>query len=159
MSTDGHSGQKSSTTWRADLTSASLRYARIALGVSFLSPVADRFGLLGHYGGWGNFANFTAYTAQVNSFMPSAMIPFLAWAATIAETICGLSLVVYGVLPARIANEGAGARIAALGSSALLLLFALAMSLSLGLKKPLDYSVFSASACALLLAVWPDSRR
>ena len=47
-------------------------YARIALGVAFLSAVADRFGLWGKYGGWGNFANFTKYTAEVNSFMPES---------------------------------------------------------------------------------------
>lgn len=135
-----------------------LRYARIALGVSFLSAVADRFGLLGQYGGWGNFATFTAYTAKVNSFMPAATIPLLAWSATAAETIFGIALIVHGLLPARIVRASAWPRIVALGSSILLLLFAIAMSLSLGLKKPLDYSVFSASACALLLAVWPKLR-
>ena len=53
-------------------------YARIALGAAFLSAVADRFGLWGRYGGWGNFANFEKYTAQVNSFMPAFIVPFLA---------------------------------------------------------------------------------
>jgi hypothetical protein len=65
-------------------------YARFALGAAFLSAVADRFGLWGKYGGWGNFANFTQYTAQVNSFMPAFMIPFLAWAATAAELSVGV---------------------------------------------------------------------
>src|ERR1700731_501251 len=68
-------------------------YARIALGAAFLSAVADRFGLWGKYGGWGNFANFTAYTAQVNSFMPAFIIPFLAWAATVAELSLGIGLI------------------------------------------------------------------
>lgn len=52
---------------------------------------------------------------------------------------------------------GVRVRWAALGSAVLLLLFGLAMAISLGLKSPLDYSVFSASACAALLAL--DSRR
>jgi hypothetical protein len=34
-----------------------------------------------------------------------------------------------------------------------LFLFAISMTISLGLKKPFDYSVFSASAGALLLAL------
>ena len=42
---------------------------------------------------------------------------------------------------------------AALASAGLLALFATAMTISLGFKPPLDYSVFSASAGALLLAL------
>jgi hypothetical protein len=56
-------------------------YARIALGAAFLSAMASRFGL---WGG-GSFDGFVAYTAAVNSFMPPVTIPFLGWAATIAE--------------------------------------------------------------------------
>jgi len=41
-------------------------FARFALGASFLSAVADRFGLWGPYGAknvsWGNFAHFVEYT-------------------------------------------------------------------------------------------------
>jgi uncharacterized membrane protein YphA (DoxX/SURF4 family) len=140
--------------WLRRLQPLALRYARIALGVSFLSAVADRFGLLGQYGGWGDFATFTAYTAKVNSFMPTTTVSFLAWAATIGETAFGIALVLYGILPARFVR-GSWPRWTALGASVLLLLFATAMAISLGLKKPLDYSVFSASAGALLLAVFP----
>ncbi|HYL62654.1 MAG TPA: hypothetical protein VE077_08525 [Candidatus Methylomirabilis sp.] len=39
----------------------------------------------------------------------------------------------------------------ALGSAILLLLFALAMAISFGIKSPLDYSVFGASSAAFLL--------
>lgn len=122
-------------------------YARIALGGAFLSAVADRFGLWGRYGGWGNFANFTAYTAQVNSFMPASVIPFLARAATAAELSLGILLIV-GLWP----------RWVALASSVLLFLFGLSMAISFGLKSPLDYSVFSASAGALLLAQYQIRR-
>jgi uncharacterized membrane protein YphA (DoxX/SURF4 family) len=121
-----------------------LAYARIALGAAFLSAVADRFGFWGKYGGWGNFATFTAYTAQVNSFMPKLLIPFLAWAATIAETSFGICLIL-----------GLWLRWVALGAALLLFLFGAAMTISFGLKSPLDYSVFSASGAALLLAMWP----
>src|SRR5438477_13045038 len=85
--------------------------ARIALGASFLSGIADRFGLYtGRNVGYGNFAGFVAYTAKVNSFMPASAIPFLAWAATAAEFSFGLALVL-----------GIWLRWAALGSSVLLL--------------------------------------
>jgi hypothetical protein len=141
----------------AQISQLALRYARMALALSFLSPVADRFGLLGRFGGWGNFAAFTAYTAKVNAFMPPSGVPFLAWSATAGELICGFGLLAYALLPARVAAAGSLPRILALASSILLLLFATAMTISLGIKKPLDYSVFSASACALLLALYPET--
>jgi uncharacterized membrane protein YphA (DoxX/SURF4 family) len=46
----------------------------------------------------------------------------------------------------------------ALGSAALLALFGTAMAISFGFKSPLDYSVFSASAGALLLAFVQDPK-
>src|SRR5438045_2683775 len=118
-----------------------IRYARIALGAAFLSGIADRFGLWGKTG-YGDFAHFMQYTAQVNSFMPAFTIPFLAWAATVAELVLGIALI-SGVWP----------RWVALASALLLFLFGTAMAISFGLKSPLDYSVFSASAAAVLLAL------
>jgi len=131
-------------------------YARIALSAAFLSAVADRFGVWGVHGGWGNFGTFTAYTARVNSFMPAATIPFLAWAATIAEIALGLALLVSGLFGIVSGRPAEWMRWVAWGAAALLALFGTAMAISLGIKRPLDYSVFSASACALLLAVYPD---
>jgi putative oxidoreductase len=122
-------------------------YARIALGAAFLSAVADRFGIWGKYGGWGNFTNFTKYTAEVNSFMPALSIPFLACAATVAETCLGIGLIV-GLWP----------RWVALSAALLLAMFGTAMAISFGVKSPLDYSVFSASAGALLLAAFAQPR-
>ena len=122
-------------------------YARIALGAAFLSGIADRFGLWGKTTGYGDFAHFVQYTAQVNSFMPAFTIPFLAWAATVAELVLGIALI-----------SGVWIRWVALGSALLLFLFGTAMAISFGLKSPLDYSVFSASAAAVLLAFYaPDS--
>ena len=117
-------------------------YARLALGAAFLSGVAERFGLWGDKSDWKNFGDFTRYTAKVLSFMPSRSIPFFAWAATAAELSLGLALVV-----------GFRVRWAAFGSAALLTVFATAMAISFGIKSPLDYSVFSAAAGALLLAL------
>jgi putative oxidoreductase len=118
-------------------------YARAALGIGFLSGIADRFGLWrGRNVGYGNFAGFIAYTAKVNSFMPASSIPFLAWAATVAELVLGVLLLI-GMWP----------RWTALASAVLLVLFGTAMAISFGAKSPLDYSVFSASAAAILLAL------
>ncbi len=117
------------------------RYAALALGTAFLSAVASRFGLWSGRPWGAAFATFTAYTAEVNAFMPGWSIPLLAWSATLAETVCGTLLVLAEVrLPRRAA------------SALLLALFGTAMALSQGVKSPLDYSVFSASAAALLLA-------
>jgi len=123
-------------------------YARLALGAAFLSGIADRFGLYtGRNVGYGNFAGFMSYTAKVNSFMPAFTIPFLAWAATAAELLLGVALIL-GIWP----------RWVALGSALLLVLFGVAMAISFGIKSPLDYSVFSASAGAVLLAAYSDRK-
>jgi putative oxidoreductase len=120
-------------------------YARLTLGAAFLSGIADRFGwYTGRNVGYGNFAGFVSYTAKVNSFMPAYSIPFLAWAATAAELFLGIALL-WGVWP----------RWVALGSALLLVLFGIAMAVSFGIKSPMDYSVFSASAGAVLLGLWP----
>lgn len=122
-------------------------YARIALGAAFLSGIASRFGLWGEGVGYGSFANFVRYTGEVNSFMPASTIPILAWAATVAELVLGVALIL-----------GVRLRWAALGTALLLLLFGTAMAISFGPKEPLDYSVFSASAAALLLALTSQER-
>lgn len=125
-----------------NLSRLSFLYARAALGIGFLSGVADRFGLWrGRNVGYGNFDGFIQYTAKVNSFMPASSILFLAWAATIAELVLGILLLL-----------GIWLRWSALASALLLILFGTAMAISFGLKSPLDYSVFSASAAAFLLA-------
>jgi len=120
-------------------------FLRLALGISFLAAVADRFGLWGSFGqpnvAWGDFSHFVAYTRKLNWFMPSAAIPALAWAATSVEILLGVALVL-----------GAFTRVAAFLSGWLLLLFALSMTFALGLKAPLNFSVFTASAAAFLLA-------
>src|SRR5919205_2247110 len=123
-------------------------YARLALGSAFLSGIADRLGWWGKDVGYGGWAGFVRYTGEVNSFMPPATIPFLAWAATVAELSLGVALVV-----------GFRLRWTALASAALLAVFGTAMAISVGPKSPLDYSVFSASAGALLLSNYAEEVR
>jgi uncharacterized membrane protein YphA (DoxX/SURF4 family) len=133
----------------ARLAKFSLVFLRLALGISFLSAVGDRFGLWGVYGqpnvSWGNFARFVDYTVKLNSFLPLSTISVVAIIATAAETLFGLLLVI-----------GWKTRITAVLSGVLLTIFALAMTVSLGVKAPLNYAVFSATAGALLLGVAED---
>jgi hypothetical protein len=124
-----------------DIATVSLR---IALALAFLSAVADRFGLWGKPGepgvSWGNMTQFNAYVAKLNWFLPTAVIPLTGWAVTAAELLLGLGLLV-----------GWQLRWVSLASALLLLSFGLTMFLVLGLKAPLDYSVFTASCAAFLL--------
>ncbi len=120
-------------------------FLRVALAVSFLSAVADRFGLWGAFGephvAWGTFARFVAYTGTLNWFLPGPAVPILAIVATCAETVLGILLLL-----------GWQTRIIALLSGGLLLLFAITMTGALGIKAPLDASVFSAAGGAFVLA-------
>ena len=77
--------------------------------------------------------------AELNPFVPAPLMPIVAWAATLLETTFGVALI-----------AGIQVRWAAFGSAALLAWFGTAMEVFTGLKPPLDYSVFSASAGALL---------
>ncbi|GAA5117986.1 DoxX family protein [Luteolibacter yonseiensis] len=123
-----------------------LWFARIALSAGFLSAVADRFGLWGAPGAggvvWGNWENFAAYSASLNTFLPNFVQGPLAVTATTAEILLGI-----GLLIPRLTVH------VALLSCLLLLAFGLAMIISLGIKAPLDYSVFSSASAALLLAM------
>ena len=131
-----------SQTWHVNWRRAGVLYARIALGTAFLSAVAGRFGLWDKTLDLKHFANFLQYAAQVNSFMPGFTIPYLAWTATFCETSLGI-LLILGLWP----------RAVSLASATLLAMFGTAMAISFGLKSPMDYSVFSASSAAVLLAL------
>ena len=115
---------------------------RVALALSFLSAVADRFGLWGQSGSWGDFERFTAYTARLLWFLPPSLVSPAAILATAAEVIVAGGLLV-------------GWRLHwwAFAAAALLLSFALAMACALGVKAPTDYSVWTAAAAAFLLGV------
>ena len=120
-------------------------FLRLSLAAGFLSAVADRFGLWGLPGAsnvaWGDWNAFVDYVATLNWFVPTSLVPVLAWTATLAETMLALGLLV-----------GWRLRWFALASGLLLLSFALTMTIALGVKTPLDFSVFVAAAGAFLLA-------
>jgi uncharacterized membrane protein YphA (DoxX/SURF4 family) len=118
---------------------------RIILGITMLSAVADRFGLWGAPGdpgvAWGNWENFIAYTQTLNSFASKSVAGILGVLATTCEILFGLFLII-----------GFKTRIIALGTSGLMLLFAISMAISVSIKAPFDYSVLTSSAAALLLS-------
>src|SRR5260370_39446173 len=119
-------------------------FLRLALGITFLFSIGDRFGWLGPYGGknvsWGDWTHFVQYVAQLNSFVPKSLIPGLAVVETIIELGLGIALLL-----------GIYQRVVAWSSAALLMTFALTMSIALGITAPLSYSVFTALGAALLL--------
>ena len=120
-------------------------FLRLGLAAGFLSAVADRFGLWGSPGApnvdWGEWSAFVDYVATLNWFALAPFIPALVWAATFAETLFALGLLV-----------GWRLRWFALASGLLLLSFAVTMTIALGVKAPLDSSVFAAAGGAFLLA-------
>lgn len=119
-------------------------FLRTALSVSYLSAVADRFGIWGAPGSksvsWGNWDNFVAYSNSVNSFASPTIGTLLAYVATALEILLPVLLLI-----------GYKLKWVSLFSGVLLLGFALAMTLSFGLKAPLDYSVFTGAAASFLL--------
>ncbi|MEO6894900.1 MAG: MauE/DoxX family redox-associated membrane protein [Ginsengibacter sp.] len=118
-------------------------FLRVSIGVGFLSAVADRFGWWSkEVSAWGNWDNFLQYTQKLNPVIPPSLIPFLAWASTILEILLGCCLII-----------GFRTSFTAKLSGWLLLIFALAMTFSVGIKAPLDASVFAASAAAFGLSL------
>lgn len=118
-------------------------FLRLAIGIGFLSAVADRFGLWpAEISAWVNWENFLAYTAVLNPFIPKMLIPSFGIIATLAELLFGLFLII-----------GFKTELIAKLSGALMLIFALAITFSTGIKGAFDYSVFAASAAAFALSI------
>lgn len=123
-------------------------FLRISLAAGFLSAVADRFGFWGLPGtsgvAWGDWSTFLDYVAVLNWFAPKASISVLGWTSTVAEVVFAIGLLI-----------GWRLRLFALLSGLLMLIFAATMVFAIGIKAPLDYSVFGAAAGAFLLAAIP----
>ncbi len=123
-------------------------FLRFAIAIGFLSAIADRFGLWNkEVAAWGNWESFIDYTGLINPHLPEAIISPLGIIATAAELILALCLLI-----------GFKTETSAKLSGYLLLLFALAMTFSTGMKGVLDYSVLSAAAAAFALSQIKEKR-
>ena len=118
-----------------------LLLARLALGTAFLSSVLSRFGVFGTHVGFGTFAGFMDYAHQMNPFVPMSLMPIVAWLATFVEAALGIALI-----------SGFQKRLTGYASCATLFVFAIEMAFAFGPIEPFSYSVFTASACSLLVA-------
>lgn len=116
-------------------------FLRLALSATLLSAVADRLGCWGANSTWGNWENFQKYTRQLTFFLPESLSTISGYFATFLEIVFALLLLV-----------GFKTRFVAAFTSLLLLIFALSMSISIGIKSTLDYSVWVGSAGAMMLA-------
>ncbi len=119
---------------------------RLSLGGGLLSAVADRLGIWGPFGQrsvvWGNFNNFLSYTHQLCPWCPQAFVAPLGWGVTVAEALIGILLML-----------GVWLKPVAYCCSALTLVFAISMTVILGIHAPLNYSVFVFSFAAALLGL------
>jgi thiosulfate dehydrogenase (quinone) large subunit len=121
-------------------------FLRFGIGIGFLSAVADRLGFWPDaIAAWGNWDSFLDYTAVINPWVPETMIPILGFIATLAEALFGLCLLL-----------GFKTELIAKLSGYLLLIFALAITFSSGIKGAFDYSVFAASGAAFALSLLSD---
>lgn len=116
-------------------------FLRLAVSAGFLSAVADRFGWWDkEISVWGNWDSFLEYTQLINPWIPDSLISTAGITATAAETVLACFLII-----------GFKTELSAKLSGFLLLLFALSMTFSTGIKGALDFSVFGASAGAFAL--------
>ncbi|WP_420552428.1 DoxX family protein [Tenacibaculum aiptasiae] len=117
-------------------------FLRLSIAFGFLSAVADRFGLYSkEISTWGNWNSFIDFTHLITPWFPKIIIPSIAIIATILEIVFAICLLL-----------GYKTQLTAKLSGVLLLIFGLSMTFSLGIKPPLDYSVFGISAAAFALS-------
>lgn len=121
---------------------------RYALGITFLTPVLDRLGLLGQPGvgniEWGNWDNFIDYTSTLMPIFDRPLVNTMGAIATVAELLIAICLI-----------AGFKTKQASLGASLITLTFIIFMMLSVGIQKPINYGVFTASAAGFLLSFMP----
>ncbi|PSL23083.1 DoxX family protein [Chitinophaga ginsengisoli] len=119
-------------------------FLRLALAASLLSAVADRLGIWGPPGAtnvsWGDWEHFLAYSNTLNFYVSPQMGNVLAILATVLEVVFGVMFLI-----------GYKTRIAAWGTFLLMVIFALSMTVAMGVKPPLSYSVWTTAGAAALL--------
>jgi uncharacterized membrane protein YphA (DoxX/SURF4 family) len=118
---------------------------RIALGMGFLLPVADRLGFLGPPGAngvsWGDWDHFILYSHTLMPFLNSTFTHIASAIATAGEMIFGIGLIV-----------GFKTKQMAFGAAMLTLTFGLFMAVSLGISAPFNYPVFVFTGAGLVLS-------
>ncbi|MEV4237884.1 MULTISPECIES: hypothetical protein [unclassified Nocardia] len=119
---------------------------RILLGALFAGSVADRFGLLGASGAdgvsWGDYSAFTDYTRTLTPQALDWSVPALAVIATASETLLAIGLIL-----------GVAAKLTARAATAVLIVFAAAMSTSVGFDEICSYGVLVVTGGAALLGI------
>ena len=121
-------------------------FLRFGIGIGFLSAVADRFGFWPTaISAWGNWESFLAYTKLINPLIPESLISVFGIIATAAEILFGICLII-----------GFKTELIAKLSGFLMLIFALSIAFSTGIKGVFDYSVFTASAAAFGLSIMTE---
>lgn len=118
---------------------------RIWIAVDFAYSIADRFGLVGPYGSagvsWGNWKNFVAYTHTLNGYLPEAAAPFLAWVATLYESVLVVTLAL-----------GIYSRLFLAAASLLTAVYVVTMSWTSGFVSQFEYAVLLICTASLFLA-------
>ena len=103
---------------------------RVTIASAFVLALWNRFG---------NFSRFIRYAALVLSFMPAAVVPFLAVIATVCEV--GLCVAMFFGLKTRWASAGSG-----------ILLFMFASSMVISGLSQFEWAVYVLAAGAFVLA-------
>lgn len=118
-------------------------FLRVSIALGFLSAVADRFGWWPEESSaWGNWESFIEYTKILNPWVPNGLINAVGIIATTAEIVLAIFLII-----------GFKTSLSAKLSGILITLFGIAMCATIGIKAPLDYSVFSAAAAGFGLSM------
>jgi len=117
---------------------------RLSLAAAFLSAVADRFGWWKPFGqgSWGSMGSFADYTHQLVPFASGWLLTVIVWAATATEATLGVLLL-----------TGWWPKLVGAATCLVLIVFGIAMAVSLGVESPLSYSVFSAASAAAAYAI------
>lgn len=118
---------------------------RLALGLGFILPVLDRFGVMGTPGtkgvSWGSWTKFIDYTNTLAPFLSRSLADVGGRVVTAAELIFGVCLII-----------GFKTRYAAFGSAVLTLGFGICMAVFLNPYAPFGYPVFVFTGAGLVLS-------
>ena len=120
-------------------------FLRFALGIGFIIPVIDRFGVFGAPGSpgvaWGDWKHFFDNTNMLIPYVSRGVAEAMGILATIAEGIFGICLI-----------TGFKIKQIALGAALLTMMFGLSMAFFVNIKAPFNYPVFVFTGAALVLS-------